>query len=813
MRIPRAFFLVIVTVALTVPLTAQPSDYFLTVHHTDAVDKTPVEVTVELLRSGSIQELLFMYRPFGSTDFIPEEMFVTGSTASVTIPATHVRPPFIEYYLIMTTVDGAQHTYPVTDPEFNPEMITIKYETRLTDFVTILSPQQNETLNFEDVVISVSMFELPERYNKHETRISLNDKDITDHTVITDDILIAVPSNIDGFTLPPGRQRIQLDFKEHNTEQEHSINWTFNITMPPIAEQLFRPDFQYNVSMRGESRNESLAGGSTWYNRSTINFEGELPWTRFRSTLHVTNEERATRQPQNRYSFSAETPWLRLHAGDTYPRLPSLIMNGRRMRGFFGQLELGWFNLDYATGQTIRNVEGNELHRIDAFEVDEEGNTVAIQPPTNSVLIDDSTYAVYSFGTHTRKITAIRPSFGSRDFIQMGFTYLHSKDDVGSVEFGRRPAENLVVGSDLRISLDRRKIEFVGQVAGSMQNTDISRGNLTRDELAELMGSGAVDRLEDVVSLSTLQSFITLNQYLVPFDPTKLSSLAVDVHMRLNYFGNHFQFGYIRRGNDYNSFGLSALRRDVQGFRIRDRLRLMQNQLYLDVSVESLRDNLNDTKAHTTHFNRYDASISYFPRRDLPSITVGYGYFKNDNRVDPSGPEGLSAIRDVTNRFFTQLAHNFFWQIQHNGSLSFNMSLRDDQSGRDADVDVYNVIAMVNSRFDDLPLRTNLGFGVYHSKIPFFEPPIEEEEEGQFVRSNFNYYNLILGGEYRLMNNDLILNASYVPTFGDYNRQVLQAGAQYYFMRNLSVIFRADFLVNPDARNDMISNLMLRYDI
>ena len=804
MRIPHAFFVCIIAFALTNTITAQPSDYFLRVEHQEATENSPVEITVELLQTGAIQELFLMYRPFDSQDFLPLEIYITGSILTAEIPAEHISPPFLEYYVKLTTTDGIEHTYPADDPEFNPELIPVQYESRLTQTVEILSPQQDESLRLEDLVISASLFALPDTYSKEDTRIRIGNRDITEHAVITDEILIVVPANIENLSLPAGQNRIRLDFKENNNDQIHSLSWSFDLIGPPVADAPVPPDFAYNVTMRGESRNESLAGGSTWYNRSTITFEGELPWARLRSNLHVTNEERSFRQPQNRYSFSAETPWLRLHAGDTYPRLPSLIMNGRRMRGFFGQLELGWFNLDYATGQTIRSVEGNELFRTDAF--DEAGTPV--QPPTNSILVDDSTYAVYSLGTHTRNITAIRPSFGSRDFIQMGFSYLHSKDDVGSVEFGRRPSENLVVGSDLRVSLDNRRIEFVGQVAGSMQNIDIERGNLERDELEDLMGSGAVDRLEDFVSLSTLQRFITINQYLVPFDPRELSSLGVDVQMRLNYFGNHFQFGYMRRGNDYNSFGLSALRRDIEGFRIRDRLRLMQNQLYFDVSIESLQDNLNDTKAHTTHFNRYDASVSYFPRRDLPSVTVGYGYYRNDNNVDPFGPDGPASILDVTNRFFTQLNHHFFWGIQHSGSLSFNVSLRDDQTARNADVDVYNIMTMVNSRFEDIPLRTNLGIGIYQSKIPFFD-----QEADEFDRRNFDYFNLILGGEYRLMENDLVLNASFVPTFGDFNRKVFQAGAQYYFMRNLSVVFRADFLVNPDSRNDMISNLTVRYDI
>jgi hypothetical protein len=232
----------------------------------------------------------------------------------------------------------------------------------------------------------------------------------------------------------------------------------------------------------------------------------------------------------------------------------------------------------------------------------------------------------------------------------------------------------------------------------------------------------------------------------------------------------------------------------------------MQNQLYIDLSIERLRDNLHDTKANTTYFDRYDASISYFPRRDLPSVTVGYGYFKNDNRLNTGNP---GAIRDATNRMFTQVSYDFEYIVRHNGTLSFNMSFRDDQTPSNADVDVYNVVALVNSRFDTLPLRTNVGLGLYQSRIP----ARIDQETGVFEQEGFNYFSLIFGGEYRLFSDDLTLSLSFMPTFGDYNRSVFQAGAQYYFMRNLSVVFRADYMVNPDTRDDIISNLVLRYDI
>jgi hypothetical protein len=795
---PRYRYVLFIIIAASIYLNAQPTEFFLPVEPQSGEENKPLEIRIELNRAGTVQEMFLLYRPYESNEYRQVEMRIVANNATGLIPAADVRPPFVEYYIVLRTRDGEEHTYPALEPEYNPLLAQIRSPEILGSSVVILSPQNNEQLRFEELVISASLYDLPQNIRKELTAVYVGDRNITEYTIITDEILIAIPSNIGEFRLPAGRHRIRLELFEEDNAGPHVVSWYFTIPGDRIAAI---PDweFRYNISMTGESRNESLAGGSAWYNRSTVNFVGDIEWIRIRSNLHLTNEERNTRQPQNRYSLSAETPWVRLHAGDTYPRFPSLIMNGRRLRGFFGQVELGYVNLDYATGQTIRSVEGRELYRFPADSIDD-------FPPPNSKLINDSTYAVFSYGSHTRTLTAIRPSFGSKDFVQMGFTYLHSKDDVGSIEFGNRPAENLVVGSDLSISLDKRRIQLSGEFAGSIQNNDISRGNLTREELEDLIGTSAVDRLEDFVSLSTLQKYITINQYLVPFDPRSMSSVALDLNMRLNYFGNYLQVGYIRRGNDFSSFGLTSLRRDVAGIRMRDRLRLMQNQLYIDLSIERLRDNLHDTKANTTYFDRYDASISYFPRRDLPSVTVGYGYFKNDNRLNTGNP---GAIRDATNRMFTQVSYDFEYIVRHNGTLSFNMSFRDDQTPSNADVDVYNVVALVNSRFDTLPLRTNVGLGLYQSRIP----ARIDQETGVFEQEGFNYFSLIFGGEYRLFSDDLTLSLSFMPTFGDYNRSVFQAGAQYYFMRNLSVVFRADYMVNPDTRDDIISNLVLRYDI
>ncbi len=793
------------------PVLSQPERYILSVDALSATENNPLEIRIDLAPGPEYLAVYLYYRPYGQTDFKELETVFTGTRAFTVIPAADVTPPFIEYYFLLETTTDGVVTFPPVEPDMNPLLAPVSFAGSASDPAVILSPERNEELRFSDLVISVSLLNTSEEFDRSATRIHIGRTDVTAYALITDEILILVPSNIDGYSLPPGRHTVSVEFNRPDGGGKRTLSWSFSITSG-IAPQITAPSdyFAYNLSLRGESRNETIAGNTVWYNRTNMIATGRITWARFSSNLLLTNEERGTRQPQNRYSFNADSRWLRFSVGDTYPRFPTLVMNGRRLRGFSGSLELGYINLDYATGQTIRSVEGRQLYTFAADSLDAQGQPLI--PPPNSRLINDSTYAVYSYGSFTRNLTAIRPSFGTGSPVQVGFTYLESKDDIGSIGVGNKPGQNLVLGSDISISLDNRRFEVQGQVAGSIQNTDISGGNLTQEELDDLLGEGTARRIERVIKLSTLQKYMTINQYLIPLDPTRLSSVAYDLSMRMHYFGNYLQVGYIRRGNDYQSHGLTALRRDVAGVQIRDRLRLYRNQIFVDLSSEMLRDNLGNQKTHTTYINNHLVSVAYYPRRDWPSVTVGYGYYRNDNRVDPGGVDRRAAVRDITNRIFTSLSHSFLWGIRHNGSLSMTYSNRDDQTGVDADVTLFNVSTMVTSYFETLPLQTNMGIGVYTSKIPLELIPLPD---GSFTfrRSGFNYVNFIVSGSYRLLEDRLLLNAAWIPTFGDYNRIGFQSGAQYSVLRNVSLVFQADYLMNPDSRNDFISYLMIRYDL
>ena len=70
-----------------------------------------------------------------------------------------------------------------------------------------------------------------------------------------------------------------------------------------------------------------------------------------------------------------------------------------------------------------------------------------------------------------------------------------------------------------------------------------------------------------------------------------MTALVYETGLALNYFGNYLKGTYIYHGADYTSEGTSALRKDVKGFNVFDRIRLIGNSVFLTASYERLQNN------------------------------------------------------------------------------------------------------------------------------------------------------------------------------------------------------------------------------
>jgi hypothetical protein len=793
---------------------AQVSTKIASIAPSESEPFIPVTLTVNLLQGETIERVVLIYRPFGESQYTPVDMDIVGNVASATIPAKVVQPPGVEYYIVLVGRDGVMETYPLSetaDPFRNPPEKTLRLAVRPADEtspdVTFLSPDPNATVPEEDLVISFSLLRADSTVASQATQVMLDGVDITPEVVFSGEIGVFVPSNANR-QIAPGMHRVTVRLFDREGRLYRIQGVTFNVpgtgilTVPQAAPNIFA----YNLSVQLESRHEEVNDRGTWYNRGGYRFTGKYGTWRFVSNAFITSDESPERQPQNRFYLGAESRSLRIGYGDAYPSFPDLILSGKRVRGVHASLLLGGFNVDMTLGETVRPVEGALLKTFPDSLLSQE------QASDRSAAYDQVSPGIwgkYQYGTFARKLFAIRPSFGSGENFQIGFTWLKSKDDVSSILYGFSPEENLVIGTDLVTRFDDKRIELSGQAAISAYNADISGGNISNERIGQLFPNPGDS--SDVVSVrDILSKVITVNENLRPLRLTTFPTAAYEANLRLNYFDNMFRFTYLFRGNDYMSFGQSFLRKDIRGFNLQDRVRLWENRVFATVGYERLHDNTDLTKVATTSFTNTNVSVSYIPGPSIPMVTAGYARYVNDNGLPltpgsgPDSAKALLAVNDATNRFFLQSTYDFSYGARHSASLSLSTSNRSDATLRKLDVQNFTLALGLNSQFA-IPLQTGIDIAANFNNLP----------SGAFqgIYHRLDYTTIGMQARYELIQSVLSVLAAFTPTFGDFRRTVGTVEGDWYVTRAMSLILEISYFGNQDAPNDNFFSLRYRYDL
>lgn len=799
-------FQALLLVLIVLPMTAQVSDKIGSISPDEAIAGAPITIQVTLRQGGAIERLYLLHRAFGTNQFTPVLMDLYGNTARVTLPSSITVPPFVEYYFVLIDRSGKAEPYPfgeTPDPLRTPPGVTLQLPVRTIDEtdsqVTFLSPDPGGVLETEEVVISVSLLRADSLVVKRGTQIFLDGADVTSSAVFSGDLIILVPESA-GKTLGPGPHRVGVRLYDRNGNMYRVASLSFFVKgdVQYTLSSPILPGLAYNLSVYGESRNESVSSTDTWYNRAGYSFTGTYGLWRVVSNGFLTSDERSDRQPQNRFYAGVEHPRVRVGYGDAYPLFPDLVLSGKRVRGGHAVARLGFVNLDASFGTTQRAVEGIVA---EVFPAESLAARQAQNPGAVYGKVSDTQWGNVQYGTYTRDLFAVRPSFGSGETWQLGFSVMGSADDPSSIQYGIRPQENVVLGSDLLAKFDAGRIQFTAQGAFSAFNSDVSSGNITDERIGQLFpeDSAEVRKWRDRVS-----RFITVNEYLRPLSLTTAAPLAYDLALTLQYLNNVFQARYLFHGIDYTSFGATYVRRDVQGFSLTDRMRLIGNALYLNFGYERLQDNTIGTKAATTVYSTLSFAMSYYPTGGAPGVSAGYTLYRSLNPLALRGKDSLNAIDDMTHRIFLQSTYDVFWLMRHTLGLRLSISDRSDQTVRKLDVSNFAVGLSLASRYD-IPLETTIDASVNLNTLP--------TGATTGVSSTLNYTSLAFQGKYEVLRDVLTCSILFGPTFGELERIVVDFSADWYVLRSLVITLEYGHFRNFDIPSEALFSLRGRYEL
>jgi hypothetical protein len=789
-----------------------------------ALEKRPLSVSAEMSKSTGVARVLLYYRSYGENEYKELEMLVAGRVATATIPDVAVLPPYIEYYIEARLDNDKTETFPVQNAQANPQRIAVKAADPKDLEVRILSPEPGETVDVEELVVAISFFYASENVKPEATKIFLDGTDVTAKAVLSDDVLLYSPKSA-GQPMSLGSHRLRIELYDTQGKLYHTLESSFNAsTAAAIAAEEVR--FQTLIDGQAEYRNENIQsiGTNTTYIRGDLRLNGSYSWLGFGATTHIDNQEDPSRQPQNRYLLYANTSILSIQVGDAYPKFPSYIVSGKRVRGVSGNLRLGFFNLDVSLGETNRSVEGTRLY--DTTYAD---SSTAASRPKNSALLSGLRYTIFQPGTFQRDFFAIRPSFGSGENFQLGFTYLKAKDQTGSIKYGTFPEENLVVGTDLLLAFDDQRIKLETQASLSIKNTDISKGNITDEELKNLKKEDAdnIRKIRDAAS-----TFITINQNLFPLNPLGegLPGVSYEGVLSLNYFNNFLRGSVFKRGAAYSSFGNEFLQTDIEGYNISDRIRMFENKVFLSVAYEKRNDNTANNKIGTTNFDFFNSTITVIPGVNLPSFTVGYGVNNqvSDNKISRydlvpannrsrlSRADSLAlvnartnAIDNATNQLY--VAANYDFNAGARQSLTFSLSStnRKDNTLYKRDQTNLNLQVSLTTSFSSM-FQTTVGYllSQNETKNQLFTTT---GRDSTLLTTPINYSTASITLLTRLLDERLRILASASPTFGDFNRTIVRGGIDYAVTERHVLAFSFDFIQNSGTKDDTIASLIYRF--
>jgi hypothetical protein len=801
----RALLLPLVLATVTLS-NAQLSDKIGKITPDEAIANAPITIQADLRQGGLVDRVFLLYREFGASSYSTLQMDLAGNTASATLPSRAVLPPFVEYYFVIVDRAGKATSYPLgetPDPLTNPPARTLQLAVRSQEEteaqVVFLSPDPGSVNTADDVLVSISLLRADSLVIKRATQVFLDGADVTASAVFSGDLIVLSPENA-GRTLGPGMHRINVRLynRDGNMYRVATLQFIVKGDVQYAVVEAATPGYTSTLSAYTESRNERISDESAWYNRVGYSYAGKYGLWRFVSNGLLTSDEKADRQPQNRFFVGVEHPLFRAGYGDAYPIFPDLILSGKRVRGAHGAARLGAVNLDVTYGSTQRGVEGTLLKQ---FRGDSLASEQTRDPGATYSQLNDSTWGKILYGTFERTMFAVRPSFGSGETWQFGLTWLSAKDDIASTRFGLRPQENVVLGTDLTLKLDRSRILLTAQAAVSAFNSDISSGNISDKDIGLFFpnDSSTVRKWRDLVS-----GIITVNQYLRPLSVAKPSTQAYDFSLTLQYFNNVFQARYIFHGVDYTSLGQSFLRRDVQGATLTDRFRLLGNALFLNLGYEQLHDNTVDDKIATTTYSTMSFAVSYYPQGMPMNVSAGFSRYRNLNPLALLGADSLSAVDDATNRVYIQGTHDVTFLTRHTLGLQLSFSDRSDATVRKLDVRNTTLGLLVTTHYK-IPLETTLDASLNLNTIPSSLTP--------GTTMSLNYTSIAAQARYGIITDVLTLSAMAGPTFGDIKRTILNVSAEWYVLPALIATFEFATFQNTGVPSEGYLSLRTRYDL
>ena len=723
--------------------------------------------------------------------------------------------------------------------------------------VLIMSPNPGEEISGNDILIAVSFYRM-NGVNPGDIKLTLDGQDITSQAFIDSDMISCLVDNLD-----PGEHQATLVLGGPVRPE----TWSFSVSMK-------EPALEYSGRIRSGSSVDQIGDQSLNISQVMLNMKGTaFEWLKFRTNVKLTTQENLIYQPRNVYGVGfALQDFVTLNLGDSNPRMSYFTMNGKRIRGLDANLKLGWFNAHFVQGEINRAVQGASEKAYEyTIDTDDEG--------TKYLSLGRSGY------TFKQNVLSGRLALGRGEKFQWGLNFMKARDDTtsvnqvlddativyspdatgsvagldsgavytirdlgSSVQFqdganwsGAGPKDNIVLGTDLGIYLNNKRIHLEGELAFSLTNNNIWGGPLTLAAMDTLID----DSLDNKISSFDLSGLpdpadyahiLIINPNLTPLIPIDINafgdsstvsineavlsmpSLAYRGRAVVNYFGNYLAMEYSQVGPEFNSLANPYLVTNKREFSFSDKLKLLQNRLMITAGYKHQDDDILTTVENIESQNTLSLGVNALPGPGLPTVNFTYRSIDRDNGIDEIVQLTDTTFSDNrenthTDNLMLNVSHRFELLWSHSMNGTFVMVGKKDQFvDRDETyVDpgistrVFNITLSTRYR---VPLKTTINMNTNSSELSI--RPGERGKQDFFTGS--------LDAEYSFLNNKISarggLNFAQGTGLVDMSWLGFKGGLRWKITRGLNLNGQGEFRakkIEGEIKNSLTARANLEY--
>ncbi len=743
----------------------------------NVINRKRIILDIEV-RSGfsEIDKVMIFFRQTGETAYSEKEM-EAGSESNPHFSSMMSEfadySSNAEYYFEVYSKTGSMITYPEFQPEINPLRITVNIPQDVNDGFVLLSPDADYSDVTENFLIAISIFAISEEIDHNSINIFFDEEDVTAESRIFTNVLTYQVANA-----KQGIHSYHVTAKLFDGNPVESKHWITIVTKNGFELPLdLSGKAQFSMRYMNTSH-DTLDDDSDKSANFLLSFKGSHKWLRFKSKLYLSSLETSSTQAVNRYNFAFQVPHFNLTFGDHAPKMNSFLLNCKNVFGIHSKLDFNSFRLLLTHGNVKRSVDGK-----------------IIQISTEQDSLSKS-------GTFKQKNSSVRLELGNPQSFVMGFGFAKNKDNIGSLDekyynlndsLSISPKDNLVFGTDFRLSLMNQRLVVGTEAAMSLYNDNIIDGAISLDEFEQDIDL-PIDPLD-------FESIFVINESMVPFKPG-MPNIAFKSYLRLFFYRNLLNISFTNIGSSFNSLSTNYLQKDAMIISFNDNIMLMNNRLALNFGFNLASDNVDDTKDNTSTSTAVFTQAMYKPNDEI--------YFNLNINTNGSEDGYVPAEGDTVNTYLgadirstlLSFGTGYYMKQINNAptrfSLNFSSSLNKDDANDLFEYQRNNITLSAKTAFEQIPMTTIFSYTFTINDNSFFVT-----QDTLTVSEKSNYNSLFFRGELDLLESQLkpYFDFRYNLFSGDIDSQSAQM-----FNVGTSYAITSNSFISADAGLKMYQN-------